>query len=45
MEYRSACLHSLEPIDLPTGMSENPDRTLTFLTNRMRFIESMFLLL
>ena len=24
------------------GMSENPDRTLTFLTNRIRFNESMF---
>ena len=45
MEYRSALLHSLKPIDLPTELSENPDRTLTFLTNRMRFNESMFLLL
>lgn len=24
------------------GMSENPDRTLTFLTNRIRFSESIF---
>ena len=27
---------------LANGMSENPDRTLTFLTNRIRFNESMF---
>ena len=31
-----------EAYRLANGMSENPDRTLTFLTNRMRFNESMF---
>ena len=36
---------TLEAYRLANGMSENPDRTLTFLTNRMRFNESMFLLL
>ncbi|MGC7590847.1 GNAT family N-acetyltransferase [Bisgaard Taxon 46] len=30
-QYRLAC-----------GMSENPDRTLAFLTNRIRFSESIF---
>ena len=27
---------------LANGMTENPDRTLTFLTNRIRFNESLF---
>ncbi|OOF36592.1 GNAT family N-acetyltransferase [Rodentibacter heidelbergensis] len=27
---------------LANGMTENPDRTLTFLTNRIRFNESIF---
>ncbi|QPB43697.1 GNAT family N-acetyltransferase [Rodentibacter haemolyticus] len=27
---------------LNNGMTENPDRTLTFLTNRIRFNESLF---
>lgn len=27
---------------LVNGMTENPDRTLTFLTNRIRFNESLF---
>lgn len=27
---------------LASGMSENPDRTLAFLTNRIRFSESIF---
>ena len=31
-----------EAYRLANGMSENPDRTLTFLTNRIRFNESMF---
>lgn len=31
-----------ETYRLANGMSENPDRTLTFLTNRIRFNESMF---
>ena len=31
-----------EAYRLANGMSENPDRTLTFLTNRMRFNESLF---
>ena len=31
-----------EAYRLANGMSENPDRTLTFLTNRMRFNEACF---
>ena len=31
-----------EAYRLANGMSENPDRTLTFLTNRIRFNESIF---
>lgn len=42
-------LESLLPLfeqyRLSHGMSENPDRTLAFLTNRIRFSESIFLLL
>lgn len=33
-----------EAYRLANGMSNNPDRTLTFLTNRIRFNESIFLL-
>lgn len=36
-------LHPLfEQYRLAHGMSENPDRTLAFLTNRIRFSESIF---
>ncbi|MFQ1046545.1 GNAT family N-acetyltransferase [Avibacterium paragallinarum] len=33
-----------EQYRLSQGMAENPDRTLTFLTNRIRFSESIFFL-
>ncbi|UXN34582.1 GNAT family N-acetyltransferase [Avibacterium paragallinarum] len=33
-----------EQYRLSQGMTENPDRTLTFLTNRIRFSESIFFL-
>ena len=33
-----------EEYRLSQGMAENPDRTLTFLSNRIRFSESIFFL-
>ena len=37
-----ALLPLFEEYRLAHGMSENPDRTLTFLSNRIRFGESIF---
>lgn len=37
-----ALLPLFEEYRLNNGMQENPERTLTFLTNRIRFNESMF---
>ena len=38
----AALLPLFEEYRLAHGMSENPDRTLTFLSNRIRFGESIF---
>lgn len=43
MEFR-AIAAPFEQYRLSQGMTENPDRTLTFLTNRIRFSESIFFL-
>ena len=40
----SVLLPLFEEYRLSHGMSENPDRTLTFLNNRIRFSESIFFL-